>query len=628
MAGKGPGAGDHDPELTRTAPSGSRAEVSPDPNAERWGDLRLLNAIGHGGFGRVYRAWDESLAREVALKVIKPRSAAHRSAVLREGQMLARVSHRNVVTVFRAQQVQDEVGLTMELIRGRHLADLVHHGGPMSAEEASVIGISLCHALAAVHGAGLLHRDVKAHNVMRESGGRIVLMDFGAGRELGHVNDQRSRSSELSGTPLYLAPELFAGQPASPRSDLYSLGVLLFFLVTRQYPVEGTDLADIVEMHGAGKRRLLSDLRPDLPDAFVHVVHRALSPAPEQRSPSAGAMLAELSEAMPDVQRHSSALADPFTIAQPGPMPAADRLGEDAREAAAAATSRGRALATRSLIAMTGVLLTVFLLGLLTSAHYNRALGRDSGFSEDTAWTWFEMGVRSLVPSVIYLVLFLVIARVAAAIGYFIQRLVPPVKRVTDLARTSISGTFGRLTTRDSTFVVQALLILQVFSVLLAVWTYRPLIATLPMTVNDADAQALAVLDPIPANGMLYTYGPTMAVLLSAMALSWYWLLARSSSRATIPRTTIAAGAGLMFLVLLIIELPYRLFYKSEAPEAAYAGQRCFVTGARADERLLYCPDAPRQERTPIVNARDLRNVGSQPGRIFAPPPGPLPVPK
>ena len=117
----------------------------------------------------------------------------------------------------------------MQLIRGANLYRLVVKQGPLSAREASVIGIDICQALAAVHGAGLIHRDVKAANVMREDGGRIVLMDLGMGSER---EATRSGPNDFAGTPLYLAPEIFQGRQASVRTDVYGLGVLLYYLVT------------------------------------------------------------------------------------------------------------------------------------------------------------------------------------------------------------------------------------------------------------------------------------------------------------------------------------------------------------------------------------------------------------
>ena len=176
-------------------------------------------------------------------------------------------------------------GLWMELIRGRTLEDELRTRGLFSAEEATLIGLDLSRALAAVHDAGLVHRDVKARNVMREVGGRIVLMDFGAG-----ADDVRTLGgrSEIAGTPSYLAPEVFAHLPASKTADIYSLGVLLFHLVTNRYPVPGSDRQAVQRSHEEGRRIRLRDLRPDLPEPFVQVVESALLKDPDQRYQTAG----------------------------------------------------------------------------------------------------------------------------------------------------------------------------------------------------------------------------------------------------------------------------------------------------------------------------------------------------
>ena len=131
--------------------------------------------------------------------------------------------------VHGADEDDDQVGIWMEYIDGQTLAAMVRDHGVMSAREVIGIGLDLCRALSALHGAGLLHRDIKAHNVMREVGGRIVLMDFSGAQSLPPEQD----TEVFSGTPLYMAPELFEGAPATPSSDVYSLGVLLFFLLDR-----------------------------------------------------------------------------------------------------------------------------------------------------------------------------------------------------------------------------------------------------------------------------------------------------------------------------------------------------------------------------------------------------------
>src|SRR3954464_539311 len=123
----------------------------------------------------------------------------------------------------------------MELVSGLTLEQQLAANGLISAREAAMIGVDLCRALASIHTCGLIHRDVKAQNVMREDGGRIVLMDLGTGRD-SNCGDGPP-PSDLAGTPFYLAPEIFTGAPASPRTDLYCLGVLLYHLVTGAFPV-------------------------------------------------------------------------------------------------------------------------------------------------------------------------------------------------------------------------------------------------------------------------------------------------------------------------------------------------------------------------------------------------------
>jgi serine/threonine protein kinase len=274
-------------------PSAGALPPGDSPAIFEWGSLRVLERVGAGSFGEVFRAWDTTLDREVALKLLSHvPSARTRVAALtvREGQMLARVRHPNVMTVHGAQEIDGKVGIWGEFLRGRTLANMVAADGPFNAQEASGYSESVCRALTAVHRAGLLHRDVKAQNVMREYGGRIVLMDFGLGRDATKASNDATGGLELAGTPPYLAPELFLGKPASVRSDVYSVGVLLFFLVTGVFPVDGRSLGELAEQHAARRRRRLQDLRSDLPSTFVQVVERALSQDETARYSTAGAL--------------------------------------------------------------------------------------------------------------------------------------------------------------------------------------------------------------------------------------------------------------------------------------------------------------------------------------------------
>jgi tetratricopeptide (TPR) repeat protein len=278
-----------EPELeTRASAEG------PAPGAlDHWGSFQGLQLVGRGSFGEVYRAFDPTLQRHVALKLLLP-SRLNRdeevSALLREARAIARVRHPNVVPIYGVDRHDGRLGFWSDFVKGKTLAELLATQGSMGPREAALVGIDVCRAAGAVHAAGFLHRDIKAGNVMREEGGRILLMDFGLTHE--HGTDEDS-----SGTPAYMAPELLLGRPATIASEVYAIGVMLFHLLTMQYPVEGADFTQLHAAHSS-RRRTLLDVRPDLPEALARVVETAISAAPEKRFASTGQMIAALSEAI------------------------------------------------------------------------------------------------------------------------------------------------------------------------------------------------------------------------------------------------------------------------------------------------------------------------------------------
>ena len=298
-------------------PEPSRDEADAPP-LESWGHLKIRAQIGHGHFGTVFRAWEPGLERDFALKLLHDTPRLRDDAALKEARLLARIRHPNVVTIFGVDCFDDRVGFWMEFVNGRTLKDIVEEQGPFSAQEAVVFGLDLCRALAAVHQAGFLHRDVKAQNVMREAGGRIVLMDFGAAAV---VSAGSHSALGLKGTPLYLAPEVIQGDPPSAKSDLYSLGVLLYYLVSGDFPVTGRSLDEIDQAHSQGRRRSLRDARPDLPSGFVRVVDDATAVLPERRPDSAGLMEALLEHAVGRVTMARAAATPAPEPLQPGDYP-------------------------------------------------------------------------------------------------------------------------------------------------------------------------------------------------------------------------------------------------------------------------------------------------------------------
>ncbi len=228
---------------TRTPPQRLGEDVAipePDsPHLKAWGDFQLLQRMGRGGFGEVYRAWDPVLEREVALKLLLPRGLdpeQEYASIVAEARAMARVRHPNIVSVYGVDRRDGRVGFWSDFVRGHTLTAVIAMQGPMDEKATAQIGVSLSDALAAVHGAGLLHRDIKASNAMRDEGGRVLLMDFGLSQNL-------LATAAVSGTPGYLAPEVLAGHPASVQSDIYAMGILLRYLTTgRHSAARGTEL--------------------------------------------------------------------------------------------------------------------------------------------------------------------------------------------------------------------------------------------------------------------------------------------------------------------------------------------------------------------------------------------------
>jgi len=275
-----------------SASSATPSSAPPPEGSAFWGPFRLIEKVGQGSFGEVYRAWDSTLEREVALKLLLPKGLdpdAEARTLLQEARLIARVRHPNIVPVYGVDRHDGRVGFWSEFVRGKTLSKLLQSHGPFGSREAAHVGIELCKAVSAVHSAGLLHRDIKAGNVMREEGGRILLMDFGLTHESG-------QTTNVAGTPAYMAPELLLGEPATVSSDVYALGVLLFHLVTAKYPVDGVTLQDFQTAHASGTRRSLISERPDLPERFVHIVETAVDP--KKRFASASELFSALSESV------------------------------------------------------------------------------------------------------------------------------------------------------------------------------------------------------------------------------------------------------------------------------------------------------------------------------------------
>ena len=256
---------------------------------ERWGHLEVGELLGSGTFGDVFRAYDPVLRRDVALKLRGRESVASaESTFLAEARRLARVRHPHVLAVHGADVHFGRAGLWADLLDGETLEQHLRDGREFGRQDVLEIAIALADALAAVHAAGIVHGDVKGSNVMLEEDGRAMLMDFGAASE----SDGSRSTGSLIGSPLSMPPESFSGTSPGLPGDVYSLGVLLFRMITGRYPVEAKTLEELEAKHAAGPADPWQATdRP--PKALRDLVEAALERNPHRR-PRADELAAEL----------------------------------------------------------------------------------------------------------------------------------------------------------------------------------------------------------------------------------------------------------------------------------------------------------------------------------------------
>lgn len=248
------------------------------------GRYQVRDLLGSGGFASVYRAYDPTLDREVALKVLHAhlaRDAGTRERFIREGRSLARVDHPNVVTVWEAGEAEGTAYLAMKLINGRPLEDIVAERGPLSLPDLVTVVDQVAAALAAVHERNLIHRDIKPANIMIEQGTtRAMLLDLGVARDLTNVT---MTAGWIVGTPGFMAPEqVQAGGQVTPLTDVYQLGATAYALLAGRPPFDG----DTIQVLDAIVRYAPPDLRsmrPDLPSPVVGAINEAMAKDPAQR---------------------------------------------------------------------------------------------------------------------------------------------------------------------------------------------------------------------------------------------------------------------------------------------------------------------------------------------------------
>lgn len=255
------------------------------------GEYSIERELGRGGMGVVYLAREVRLAREVAIKVLPPALAdlpGLREQFLREAQTAARLSHPNIVPIHRVDEAQGFVYFIMAYIAGETLAERIRKRGPLPPHQAARVLREVAWALTYAHASGIVHRDVKADNILLERGTeRALVTDFGIA---GAAHDNaRTSDGQIAGSAHYASPEQITGQPIDAASDLYSLGVVGFFALTGRLPFDAPTSREVVAMHLNQRAPSIASIAPTVPLKLAQIVERCLAKRPEQRFASSAA---------------------------------------------------------------------------------------------------------------------------------------------------------------------------------------------------------------------------------------------------------------------------------------------------------------------------------------------------
>ena len=282
------------------------------------GVFRLEREIGRGGMGVVYSAHDEQLEREVAIKTLPPHLAADalvRARFLREARTAAALSHPNIVPIYSAAERDGVVYFVMGLVTGESLAERIARTGPLSPSDVLPLLRELCDALGFAHAHGIVHRDVKAENVLLDRiTGRAMVTDFGIARVA--ETAPLTATGAVLGTVQYMSPEQVSGDTLDGRSDLYSLGVLAFFALTGRFPFERASASAIVVAHVNATPPTVRSFNPQVPSGLDTIVTRLLEKSPARRFENAfalrQALVPQLLDTTHDVVVASGAAVAPF----------------------------------------------------------------------------------------------------------------------------------------------------------------------------------------------------------------------------------------------------------------------------------------------------------------------------
>lgn len=298
-----------------TLPSGTQTS---DVTVRQVGRYMIEGPLGRGGMASVFKAHDPGIGRDVAIKFLHASFCAdeeYRARFLQEARAAGGLSHPNIVTVHDVGEIEGRPYMAMELLDGEPLSESMTKGKVLPVREVVVIGIQLAKALGYAHERGIVHRDIKPGNIMRNKGNQAIkVTDFGIAHVESPDAEQRTRVGDVLGTPQYMSPEQTQGQKLDGRSDLFSTGIMLYQMLTGKRPFQGDTLVAVAMKIAKEAPEPIEKLRPEVPASLRRIVDRCLAKAPEKRFQTGGELAATLVKVLQEIDEAAQAKNQPKIV--------------------------------------------------------------------------------------------------------------------------------------------------------------------------------------------------------------------------------------------------------------------------------------------------------------------------
>jgi serine/threonine protein kinase len=562
------------------------------------GPYLIVDHIGHGGMGRVFLGTDPRLQRRVALKCLLDSRATEadvRSRIIHEARAAARISNQHIAVVHDVIEHASRAFIVMEYVDGETLAARIRRGA-LPVAQTIAFGRQLASALAAAHDEGIVHRDLKPGNIQVTPAGVVKVLDFGIASATKLLSSPASTASTThlaaepaatlprpaAGTPPYMSPEQLLGRDVDERSDIYSLGAVMFEMCTGQRPYPGKIASEIAVEHAKGVPRA-DAVDQNVPRPLADVIARAMAIDAAQRFRSA----VDLDAALEKVERQLEARPSA------GRQPLTRRL-------------------TRFAIGVLCALAALWMIGFVTTVHFNGVFGRDGQFARFGTEPWLSYvvwGLLAVVPVVLVMTLAAVVI-VATRFVVGLLTLVGPVGRLARRLRAEGRRLIEAASLDTSAALAQALTGLAIATLALFFWRYADLIRAWTSFFNSSPIEKLMPMtDSAPARNQ---YHIELSVMTLVFGYGFYQVVRlRRLEHGGDGRLAVVMLGVVIAIMVLMNETPYRAFQRRDFERVDLSGTRCYITGESGSEFLVLCPGAePPRNRAIRRDDPRLRRLG------------------